>query len=250
MEIGAAVGPYLDTATELPEQFAFVEFGLGEGEITREEFAPDAVREVLAETGLDPVVHLPYHQPIATPVPEIDAATAAYVDELCEVAASVGVERAVAHPSARGAGHATETLIDRLAELSDRAAAHGVEVCFETVGYAGGLSLDRVGELATAADVSVCLDVGYAAAEADTEGVVEFLRTRGDRVAHLHVHDVRHRGDTHLPVGSGDVEFDALGPVIAETVSDATASVEVFTDDAEYLATSAERFRAALAGDL
>lgn len=60
----------------------------------------------------------------------------------------------------------TETLADRLADravgLCDRAEAHGLTVCFETLGYAGGLSLERVGDLAEDAGVAVCPDVGYA----------------------------------------------------------------------------------------
>ncbi len=249
MQIGASVGPYVDRIPALPEEFAFAELAVGEGELPADEFDPAAVQERLAAGDRGLTVHLPYRQPLSTPVDRIDAATLEYLDGLLELAAEAGADRAVAHPSARGAGHEEERLVGALAALADRGEAHGVPVAFETTGYAGGLSLDRLGRVADAAGIAVCLDLGYAYLEAGADGVVDFLDARGDRVAHLHVHGARHRGDTHIPLGSGDLDLDVLGPALARTVPDATATIEVFTDDADYLRASADRLREALAAD-
>jgi sugar phosphate isomerase/epimerase len=133
-------------------------------------------------------------------------------------------------------------------ELSARGEAHGVTVCFETTGHAGGVALDRLGELADRADAALCLDVGYAYLEAGADGIESLLSSHAGRVEHLHVHGARHRGDTHIPIGSGDVPWETVGGALAATVPEATATVEVFTDDAAHLADSADRFRAALGG--
>jgi len=245
MEIGASIGPYVGRIDTLPERFSFAELALGEGEQRLGSLDATAVTDRLADRGLGAVVHLPYRQPLATPVPEIDTATLEYLDRVLAAAAEVGATTAVAHPSGRGAGH--DALADRLARLRDRAAAHGITVCFETVGYAGGPSLDRVGRAADDADAAVCLDVGYAYLEAGTDGVKAFLDSYGDLVEHLHVHGARHRGDTHIPVGSGDVDFAGLGPVLVDQ-EPTTATIEVFTDQPGYLSESAGRFEAALSG--
>jgi sugar phosphate isomerase/epimerase len=246
MDIGASTGPYVERITSLPSVFQFAEVAIGESELPLAALDTDQLSERLDRHDLSAVVHLPYRQPLATPVDRIDAATMAYLDDVLAAAASLGAHTAVAHPSARGAGHETDRLTDQMAELVASGQSHDITVCFETVGYAGGIGLDRLGELAAQADSAICLDVGYAYLEAGTDGVTEFLDSYGDLVEHLHVHGARHRGDTHIPVGSGDVAYDAIGSALAETVSDATATIEVFTADPEYLAASAQRFRAAV----
>ena len=246
MEIGASVGPYLDRIGSL-SSFDFVEYALGEGEVSLDSFDAAAVADRLDRAGVDGVVHLPYRQPLSTPVDRIDEATMSYLDDVLAAAADTGVETAVAHPSARGAGHDTERLARRVSALRERAADRGVTLCLETVGHAGGLALDRVGMLADRTGAAVCLDVGYAYLEADLGGIREFLASYGDTVAHLHVHDARRRRDTHIPVGSGDVPYGEIGPLVADAAP-ATATVEVFTDDVDHLRDSAERFRAAVDG--
>jgi Sugar phosphate isomerases/epimerases len=241
MDIGVSIGPYLGRVPSLPSRFDFTEIGLGEGEVPLEEVEPADLSAQLASANLAAAVHLPYRQPLSTPIDPIDAATAEYLDTVLETAGSIGAEKAVAHPDARGAGHAPASLAARMEDVSSRGETHGITVCYETTGYAGGPRLERVGELATRADVAICLDVGYAYLEAGADGVTEFLDSYGDLVEHLHVHGARRRGDTHIPVGSGDIEYDALAGAIARAEPD-SATVEVFTDDLEYLSSSADRF--------
>ncbi|ERH09574.1 MAG: sugar phosphate isomerases/epimerase [halophilic archaeon J07HX64] len=241
MDIGVSIGPYVGRIGELPERFSFVELALGEGERPLSAVDPDRVAGDLAAGGFEAVVHLPYRQPLATPVERIDTATREYLAEVLETAAAFGTTTAVAHPRARGSGH--DHLVDRMRKLHDRGAAQDITVCFETTGYAGGPSLERVGEAAASAGAAVCLDVGYAYLEAGAGGIESFLGSYGDLVEHLHVHGARQRGDTHIPVGSGDVTYDSLGPVLHEAAP-ATATMEVFTDDIGHLTDSVERFDA------
>jgi sugar phosphate isomerase/epimerase len=248
MDVGVSVGPYVDRIESLPSSFAFAEYALGEGELPISEFDPAELGDSLEQAGLGGVVHLPYRQPLSTPVDRIDAATLEYLADVLGAAARSGADTAVAHPSARGAGHEFDRLTGQVSALNGRAEDNDITLCLETVGYAGGLGLDRVGALADRSGASVCLDVGYAYLEAGVEGIREFLESYGETVAHLHVHGARRRGDTHIPVGSGDVAYEAIGPVLAEAVSEATATIEVFTDDIEHLRDSARRVRAAVAG--
>jgi sugar phosphate isomerase/epimerase len=244
IQVGVSIGPYIDRIGGLPETFEFAEVAIGEGEVPLCDLDPGRIRDRLEQNGLGTTVHLPYRQPLSTPVSGIDEATLGYLEGALEVASELGAKTAVAHPSARGSGH--NHLADRMEALSDNAESHGVTLCFETVGYAGGLSLDRVGELAADAGAAVCLDVGYAYLEAGTEGIEQFLGSYGDLVKHLHVHGARHRGDTHIPIGSGDVKYESLGPSISDVAPD-TATVEVFTDQVGYLTESAERFEDSVA---
>ena len=235
MKIGASVGPYHDRLDELPPGFEFAELAVGEGERPADAVNPDDLQSQLRAADLGSTVHLPYRQPLATPVSVLDDATATYLTELLELAAAVGAEVAVAHPRTRSVDPTSEAVIDRISALAAAGRERDVTVCFETVGHAGGLSLTRVGSLAADADAAVCLDVGYAYLEAGASGVTSFLNSYGDLVEHLHIHGVRRRGDTHIPLGSGDLPLDDLSGALVDAAGAATATIEVFTDDAEYL---------------
>jgi sugar phosphate isomerase/epimerase len=246
MKIGASVGPYHGRLDHLPPEFAFAELAVGEGERPADAVDPAALRSRLAAADLGAAVHLPYRQPLATPVPLLDDATATYLTELLDLTAAIGADVAVAHPRTRGVDPTSEAVVDRLSTLAAAGRDRDVTVCFETVGYAGGVSLDRVGNLAVAADAAVCLDVGYAYLEDDTSGVKSFLNSYGDVVEHLHVHGVRRRGDTHIPLGSGDFPLSDLSGALADAAGDATATIEVFTDDADHLEDSRRRLAGAV----
>jgi sugar phosphate isomerase/epimerase len=84
--------------------------------------------------------------------------------------------------------------------------------------------------------------------EEGNDGVKRFLGRHADLVSHLHAHDARRRGDTHIPVGAGDVDFGAVADRLGEF--DGTVAVEVFTDDVAHLRDSAERVAAALGGSV
>ena len=247
MRIGASVGPFHDRIDSLPDAFAFAELGVGEGERPIDDIDPERLRSRLAAAGLDLTVHLPYRQPLATPVSALDDATASYLTRALDTAAAAGAEVAVAHPRTRGVDPTSSAAVDRLAALAAAGRERGITVCFETVGYAGGLDLERVGEVVVAADAAVCLDLGYAYLESDAAGVESFLGSYGDAVRHLHLHGVRRRGDTHIPLGSGDLPLERLADALDAVHADATATIEVFTDDEGYLDESRRRFQQAMA---
>lgn len=245
MRCGASVGPYLERISDLPDRFEFVEVSIGEGEIPPDEIDREQLRGDLDDGDLDLTVHLPFRQPLATTVDSLDRATREYQSELLDVCADLGAEKAVVHVTTRAPdGDHVDLIRDRLVPQVEALAAagekRGVEVCFENVGNSGGAPLDTVGGIAAAADVPLCFDVANAYAEHGNAAIRDFLSAYGDRVSHLHVHDARERGDTHIPVGSGEVDWAGVGDALGSF--DGTAAIEVFTDDPDYLDLSAEKF--------
>ena len=83
--------------------------------------------------------------------------------------------------------------------------------------------------------------------EGGDKAIKRFLRSHGDRVSHLHCHDVRRRGDTHLPVGAGEVDYGSMAGALDGF--DGTVALEVFTDDDALLVDSAERVADRLGAD-
>ena len=246
MEIGMTVGDSTDRIAQTAAQFPFAELAIGEGDRRIDDVDTDRLEGLLATHDTDLLVHLPFKQPLGTTVSAIDEATVAYHRRLLEWAGDRGARKAVLHGTARDPNRgayreAAQRSITAIAAAGDAA---GVEVCVENVGQLRqGLGLDTLGTIAVEADVSLCFDVGHAHLETGTSGSEEFVAQYGDRISHLHVHDARRRGDTHVPLGSGGVGLAAIAGQFDGF--DGTAGIEVFTDDAELLRDTARRTAAA-----
>ncbi len=88
-----------------------------------------------------------------------------------------------------------------------------------------------------------CLDVGHALVELGPKGPFLYLEALGDRLLHLHLHDNHGRKDDHLPVGAGQVPWEALAPRLRGF--EVTAALEV-QGGAEGVRSSVRRLRALL----
>jgi len=240
MDIGLTVGDDLDRLASSPARFDFCELGIGEPTLVPGEIDSDRLAGALA--GRDLFVHLPYSQRLATYVPEVNDAIVDYQRRLLQAAGDLGAEKAVLHATSadRDDVDFRETAADQLRRVADAGREAGVEVVVENVGHQhAGLQLSVLGDLAREAGAPICFDVGHAYMEGDNKAIKRFLRRYGDRISHLHCHDVRRRGDTHLPVGAGEVDYDLVESELGGF--DGTVALEVFTDDETLLLDSAER---------
>jgi sugar phosphate isomerase/epimerase len=249
MQIGVTVGDSVDRLEATAAGFDSVEFGLAEAADVPESVDDDRIRAALDRMDLALDVHLPFSQVVSTPVPEINDAIVAYQRRLLDWAGALGCRKAVLHATVRDPHDADQrpTIAAQLSRIVDAGADCGVEVVVENVGHQPrGLQLSVLGDLAAEADAPVCFDVGHAYMEDGNDGVERFLREYGDLVSHLHVHDVRGRGDTHMPLGAGEVDYGLVAEYLGDF--DGTVAVEVFTDDVALLRDSAARVADVLDG--
>jgi sugar phosphate isomerase/epimerase len=240
MDIGVTVGDDLDRLAASPARFDFCELGIGEPTLVPGAIDPERLADALGDRDL--LVHLPYSQRLATYVPEVNDAIVDYQRRLLSAAGDLGADKAVLHATSadRDDVEFREVAADQLRRVAAAGREAGVEVVVENVGHQhAGLQLSVLGDLARETDTPICFDVGHAYMEGGDEAITRFLRRHGDAVSHLHCHDVRRRGDTHLPVGAGEVDYDAVASALDGF--DGTVALEVFTDDAALLTDSAER---------
>ena len=251
MEIGLTVGDSIDRLEATAEGFDFVEFGLAEAADVPESIDDDRLHETLDGMDLGLAVHLPFKQDAATAIPEINEAIVAHQRRLLDWAGDLGARKAVLHATVRDP-HDTDlrsTAAEQLSRIVDAGADRGIEVVVENVGHQKrGLQLSVLGDIAEEIEAPVCFDVGHAYMEDGNDGVERFLKNYGDLVSHLHVHDVRGRGDTHMPIGAGEIDYDIVSEYLGDF--DGTVAVEVFTDDVELLRNTAARAAGALGEEI
>jgi len=233
MEYGNSVGPFLDRIPETPERFAFVEPTHGASNVPLEAVDPATVRDACAAADLDVIIHLPIEQPLVHAPPEHADGVHAYFDRALAVAADLGAEKAVAHCTTnRGSRGDVDLLRENVRRLDAAGDDHGVEVTFENLGHLErGYDLDTVGRALADCDASVCFDVGHAYQEGGQDAVERFLANHADRISHLHVHDARARGDSHLTLGDGEIDYDPVGAELAAAGFDGSVTLESFTPD-------------------
>ncbi|MFP8956917.1 sugar phosphate isomerase/epimerase family protein [Natrialbaceae archaeon A-CW3] len=241
MDVGLTVGDSLERLERTVEGFDLAEFSIGEGADV-EAIDTGRLEQALADAGADLCIHLPFTQVVVTPVPEINEGILAYQRQLLEWAGDQGAKKAVLHGTARNP-HDTDlrpVFAEQLEAIGAAAADAGIELVVENVGHQKrGLPLTVLGDLARETDTAVCFDVGHAYMEDGDDGVKRFLSGYGDLVSHLHVHDARSRGDTHLPIGAGEIDYGIVTEHLAGF--DGTVAVEVFTDDLPLLRDTAQR---------
>ena len=241
-EIGLTVGDSIERLEATATGFEFVEFGLTEAADVPGRIDDARLRTVCDELDLALDVHLPFKQDVATPIPEINDAIVDYQRRLLSWAGSVGARKAVLHGTVRNPSDTSlrPTFASQLSDIVEAGRDAGVEVVVENVGHQKrGLPLSVLGDIAMEVDTPICFDIGHAYMEDGDEGVERFLRKYGEFVSHLHVHDARTRGDTHIPVGAGEIDFDPLSKHLGSFGG--TAAIEVFTDDVDLLTDTARR---------
>jgi len=240
MDIGVTVGDDLDRLAASPAAFDFVELGVGAGSLSPSAIDSDRLERGLADRDL--VVHLPYSQLLTSYAPEVNDAILAYQRRLLESVGALGATKAVLHATSADRDDVAfrETAVEQVRRIVAAGHEAGVEVVVENVGHQHrGIQLSILGDIADETGASVCFDVGHAYMEGGNDAIRRFLRRHGDQVSHLHCHDVRRRGDTHMPVGAGEVDYGIVSDGLDGF--DGTVALEVFTDDDALLCDSAAR---------
>lgn len=142
---------------------------------------------------------------------------------------------------------------DSLLAMASLARREGVRLCVETMGHERGTVTPAAEDLAWLVDqvgdpaaVAVAMDTGHCAL---SWGVEPAVRVLGGRIAYVHFNDTARGTNSgirghHAELGTGDVDFGALSPVLSR--GDITLSLEVisFTDPEGVVRRSLGRLRA------
>jgi sugar phosphate isomerase/epimerase len=212
------------------------------------------VQSVLTDEGMGlPVVHLPTFVWLADVYPSIREASLTEVFKALDLAAEVGAKKAVLHPGYLtglmtftpdiGKGYASESL-DKILE---RAAGIGIMVCLENMFPRAG-NMYRPEEfkevLQQNPGLMMTLDLGHANIRAPKGQTAAFVKVAHGRIGHVHIGDNNGQEDEHLPVGDGRVDVAGGLAAIKATGYDQTITLEVFSQNRDYLAISLKKVRA------
>ena len=135
------------------------------------------------------------------------------------------------------------TLPDRRLEVTGVGYAPDGQI----LGEGQALSATRDADLRALLDAHPTIGFHLDIAHAQVRGnrTHEFLTVFGERLAHVHLSDNSGRADDHLPLGAGRLDWKRLIRALKRTGYDGTITLEVFSDDRDYLLASHRKLRAA-----
>lgn len=125
-----------------------------------------------------------------------------------------------------------------LAELADYAKDHGVTVCLENMPFplfpiaTAEHCVNMVDKL-NRENLKICLDTGHAAIFEGSD-VARAVRTIGQRLEAVHIHDNMGREDEHLIPGDGIIDWDGLANALKEVSFNKVISLETSPKHKQY----------------
>lgn len=214
------------------------------------------IRTRLADAGMGLVCHLPTFVHTADLTARIRKASVAEMVDALDTAGDLGAEKVVFHPGLiRGMGsHVLPTAkalaMESIAAVVDAGTALGLKLCIENMFPAYGAFFEPdeyVPIFEQFPQLGLTLDTGHANIRSPGgRRLLMFMSRFGERIAHVHVSDNSGKGDEHLPVGDGTVDFAAVSRGLRAVAYDETATFEVFDPDRRRLVDSRNQFAQAL----
>ncbi|MGD8368013.1 MAG: sugar phosphate isomerase/epimerase [Desulfobacterales bacterium] len=199
------------------------------------------------------VVHLPTFVSTADLTDGIRNASVAEMLRSMDLAAEMGAEKVVMHPSTiSGLGPLVMDLAMGYAQESmetmiRHAESLGLRTCLENMfprcrAFFEPEHFDSI--MKRFSNLEMTLDTGHANIDGrEGRRIFSFIRRFGGRIGHVHASDNGGRRDEHLPVGSGNIDFAGLMGRLLQVGYQETITLEVFSEDRRLLAKSRDRLR-------
>lgn len=213
-----------------------------------------AVKKALRKTGLGVVGHTGWHLPGNAAYPEVRRGVVESLVWAGRHFADLGVETMTYHIQGAVAGYiGLEPALDAQVEVLTAATKVldplGVQiVCEHITAWPWQFRvLDTL--FRRVPSLGFHLDVGHAnlsGGEGNKTG--EFVKRYGKRLKHVHLSDNRGGHDEHMPLGAGRIDWPAAIGHLRKAGYRRTVTLEVFSDDPDYLAMSLRKARAWFAG--
>lgn len=229
--------------------FDFLDLTLEPPEAGHEKFNIGKVKQALLENGLGVVGHTGWHLNAEAAYPEVRRGVGDALIWSAEQFAGLGAKYFTYHIrgyAARyiGIEHSIKSQIEVLRRVSERAGELGLKLIIEhNSAYDEQFRIldeffDKIPSL------GFHLDAGHANLSPDGKNKTkEFLKRYGSRLIHVHFSDNKGSDDDHLPLGAGIINWKEVVREIKNVDYRGTVTLEVFTEDEDYINISLSKVR-------
>jgi len=199
----------------------------------------------LSDHGLGLVCHLPTFLYLADLAPRIREASLLEMKDALHTAADLHPRKVVLHPPYIGGlgplvmDRSMAIAMDSLETIIAEAGRLGLCMCIENMfpKYPGWIEpKDFIPVMEKFPSLKMTLDFGHANVDSKRgDRILAFMKTFKDRIGHIHISDNLGKGDDHLPVGAGTIDFKKMLRALKKTGYDDTVTLEIFSKERDYL---------------
>jgi sugar phosphate isomerase/epimerase len=247
VQLGLMNNPARDPLKEITRiadlGFAFVDLTLEPPQTRPEQVDARRIRRALERYELGVVGHTAYYLPFASAYDSIRDAAVAEAEKCLRVFADVGCPLMNVHLDTRAPGHDPLWILQRNADAFARLLPTAAELAI-TLMLENGEG-DTAATLGPILDdlpaLTLHLDVGHANIGTRKSHVPGLLEQYGDRLRHVHLSDNKGKGDDHLAIGAGTIDWRRELRAVKATGYDGAITLEVFYGDSDLITYSRER---------
>jgi sugar phosphate isomerase/epimerase len=249
MKIGLMNNPRTDLAAEIDfiasSGFDFIDLTLEYPKAHIDVIDSGKVLSALKDSGLAVVGHTTYYLPFASPVNSIREAAVNDVIRCLGFFKEAGAQIVTVHPDPGAGAIETETTISLNALsfkiISDEASKRDISIVVENVPGVFS-SVEALGTiLRTVPGLGFHLDVGHAFIRRNR--FKHLLSRFKNKLLHVHLSDNRLREDDHMPLGAGNIDWNAVVKALKDVGYDSTITLEVFSNDRRYAIASRDKIK-------
>ena len=205
------------------------------------------IKELLQEKDLDVIGHIDPHIPHAHRHRQIREASLEIIKRSLDQLSRVGARKVTVHPDYPSYQQTDEDMIklhiDSLNQMVPIAESMGLTLMLENFIAPFDWPGTFVKILESVPKLEVHLDVGHANLCPECGRLEDFFEVLADRIIHLHLSDNKGNDDDHLPLGAGVIDWEWVARTLKQYNYDGSVTLEVFTQNREYLITSFNLWR-------
>ncbi len=265
MLIGAMNNPYINPVEEArfigESGFDYIDFTVEKPEASPERVVKlaEEVKAALSSFNMKVVGHTPWYFEIGHPYEDVRKV---YLQELfkgLKVLMDLGAYKVTIHPLAVIPGvykrkpykeRLLDWLIESLKTLASKCGENGVMLLVENLDGGSLWTMDEYDRMVVEAGAAFHLDVAHANLNVEANRAGKFIErfTSKGLLKHVHVSDnvggdALTGWDLHLPLGAGRINFNEVFKELRHFGYDETVTLEVFSQDRDYLKISREKVK-------
>jgi sugar phosphate isomerase/epimerase len=248
MLLGLMNNPARDPVKEIQRAaehgFRFLDLTLEPPAARADKIDVGRVKAALANREMGVVGHTAYYLPFASAFDAVQDGAILEAERCLRVFAQVGARLMNLHLDCRVPGHDPAFInarniaaIERLLPTADEL---GITLMVEN---GEGDTADTLAPVLDALpSVGLHLDIGHANIRAGRSSATAGLLDRyGDRLKHVHLSDNKGRGDDHLAIGAGSIDWKRELKALKASGYDGTITLETFYGDSALIAYSRDK---------
>ena len=210
--------------------FDFVDLFLEEDMAVPGKIDVDKAKTLLREYRLGAVGHTACYLPIGSPIKSLRDAAVFEAVKYLELFNRLGVENVTVHanwpPGMFSYKEGIKWQLESLARLSKEAGRYNINLMYEPIDTLQDNAANLARILNDIPNLYLTLDLGHT--NLFGKNIEEFIKEFHKRLKHVHLHDNDGRRDLHLPIGTGNINWEKVLKVL-KRYYDGTITLEVFS---------------------